>query len=256
MVLTEKVLQMSNITLAGIGNIHTDADGRYSLNDFHKAAGALPHQKPSEWLSNQQTQELAEEIGKAGIPAYVSTRGGRNPGTYVCKELVYAYAMWISAPFQLKVIRAFDALVTGDIEKAQQIATPRTAPAKLFPDYFKVARLIGCDRNAAAISANQAVYKKTGENVLALLGQEAIEAEKQELVFNVSDLVDGISGQRMNKMLEDAGLQHNENGRWISDDGGEFSRVMDTGKRHGDGTPVQQLKWSRRVLSALSLEAA
>jgi hypothetical protein len=118
---------MSNsITLAGIGNIHTDAEGRYSLNDFHKAAGALPHQKPSEWLSNKQTQELAEEIGKAGIPAFTSVRGGRNPGTYVCKELVYAYAMWISAPFQLKVIRAFDALVTGDIEKAQQIARPAT----------------------------------------------------------------------------------------------------------------------------------
>jgi hypothetical protein len=170
--------------------------------------------------------------------------------------LVYAYAMWVSAPFQLKVIRAFDALVTGDVEQAQKIASPRQQPAKIFPDYFKVARLIGCDRNAAAISANNAVFQKTGENVLALLGHEAIEAEKQELVFNVSDLVDGVSGQRMNKMLEAAGLQHREGERWVPDDGGEFSRVFDTGKAHGDGTPVQQLKWSRRVLSALSLEAA
>ena len=57
---------MSALMIAGI-EIHQDHDGRFSLNDFHKAAGSENRHKPSLWTENQQAQELIEEIGKAGI---------------------------------------------------------------------------------------------------------------------------------------------------------------------------------------------
>src|SRR5690606_29129944 len=93
--------------------------GRFSLNDFHRAAGGEKRHAPNEWLRNEQARELVEEVskpgnpglgyGKAGIPALRIVKGGRAPGTYVCKELVYAYAMWVSPRFHLEVIRTFDA---------------------------------------------------------------------------------------------------------------------------------------------------
>ena len=94
--------------------VRQDEHGRFSLNDLHQAAGGDPSIRPGEWLRNKQTVELAAEISAstAGISA-IESRTGNNGGTYVARELVYAYAMWISPAFHLKVIRTFDALVAG-----------------------------------------------------------------------------------------------------------------------------------------------
>lgn len=105
-------------TLAILGTtIRQDAEGRFCLNDCHKAAGGSPKDAPAQWLRNDQTKALIEELSDVEIcTSPVSTKkGGANQGTYACKELVYAYAMWISPSFNLQVIRAFDALVTGQI---------------------------------------------------------------------------------------------------------------------------------------------
>ncbi len=98
-------------TALTISNIHIrqDAEGRYCLNDLHRAAGGQAKHKPSEWLRNKQTIDLAKEFEKAGIPAIQSKQ---QLGTFVHKDMVYDYAMWISAAFKVKVIRAYDALMT------------------------------------------------------------------------------------------------------------------------------------------------
>ena len=102
---------MSNETLAISGiTIHQDEQGRFCLNDLHKAAGNANKHRPSLWLKNKQTIELISEIEKAGIPAIQSKQ---QLGTFVVKPLVYAYAMWISPAFNLLVINTYDALVTG-----------------------------------------------------------------------------------------------------------------------------------------------
>lgn len=77
------------------------------------------------FVANKETKDLIAEIkSEAGIPASGNSsviktiRGGntKRQGTYVCKELVYRYAMWISPKFALLVIRTFDKLVTGELQ--------------------------------------------------------------------------------------------------------------------------------------------
>ena len=79
-------------------------DGLYSLNDLHRASGEEPRHRPNYFLENQQTKDLIAEIQIAGIPAITAKP---RVGTYACKELVIAYAAWISPAFHLKVIRVF-----------------------------------------------------------------------------------------------------------------------------------------------------
>lgn len=118
---------MNNLTIANI-SIRVDAEGRYCINDLHRAAGKEKRQGASYWLNNQQTKALIAELQTTVNP--VVTLEGRNGGTYACKELVYAYAMWISPAFHLKVIRAYDAMISPAL-----VNTPATEEQNLAAQY-------------------------------------------------------------------------------------------------------------------------
>jgi hypothetical protein len=115
-------VSMPTLNIAGTP-IRQDDAGRFCLNDLHKAAGGEKRHQPSNWLRADQTKELIDEMKSEAVPQIrgteenqpvVTYQGGSGlQGTFVCKELVYAYAMWISPKFHLTVIRAFDDMVMG-----------------------------------------------------------------------------------------------------------------------------------------------
>ena len=109
--------------------IRQDSEGRYCLNDLHKAAGSHQKHRSKYWLENQQTKDLIAELAEGVNPPSEQNQavnivqgGNRQQGTFVVKELVYAYAMWISPKFHIAVIRAYDALVTGQVPRVARQA--------------------------------------------------------------------------------------------------------------------------------------
>jgi len=92
-----------------VGNITIRArNGLYSINDLHRASGGDAKHKPHRFIRLDTTQELIAELSKSpDMGFYIETTRGRYASTYACRELVIAYAAWISAAFHLKVIRVF-----------------------------------------------------------------------------------------------------------------------------------------------------
>ncbi|HFI4704848.1 TPA: KilA-N domain-containing protein [Escherichia coli] len=148
---------MTNQIIISDISIHKDGQGRYSLNDLHSASGKEDKHQPAFFMRRHETIEMINEISNsAKSQSWKPTisKSGRYGGTYVCKELVYAYAMWISAAFALKVIRAYDALVSGNVEakpKVRQCTATQLTPlrqtaerlittglGKIYPDIWKL----------------------------------------------------------------------------------------------------------------------
>jgi len=103
-------------------------NGLYCLNDVHKASGGAEKHRPALFARLDTTQALIEElccadvyiINEAENPAskyLITIRGkGKAQGTYACKELVAAYAAWISPAFHVQVLRVFLASVAAPVQ--------------------------------------------------------------------------------------------------------------------------------------------
>lgn len=178
-------------------SIRQDADGRYCVNDLHKASGNEPRNRPAYWLAGDQAKALVAEIEKAGFPA-ISTK--QRVGTFVARELVYAYAMWISPAFHLAVIRSFDAMVSGqrpeDVRRAlNDLPTLRALLADQLDERQRLEHRV----------AEQAPCVAAFERLAGSRGAVSLTAAAKALGIRPRDFTAWLSGARWIYRSHDAG---------------------------------------------------
>ena len=222
-----RTVSIANITIRQTENL-------YSLNDLHRASGAENRHKPSLWLKNQQSIDLVDEISKAGNPALDKNqhvikvvKGGNQSGTFVCKELVYAYATWISAKFFLQVIRTFDAVISGSLHSSEALPSAQTTidERRGLVDAVKllVARC-GIDYSAAYRMVHQRFGVAHIDQIAAPLLPAAV-AYVHSLVLQGRPLVNEVELETVPKLF-----RHQANLPFDLNDEGRFDVTVHNGK--------------------------
>ncbi len=161
--------------------------------------------------------------------------------------------------------------VLPTIRKTGAYAAPGAAlsPLKLTAEAAKAFPSLGARRAPAGLRQERRRHRRqpgglclTQINLMKQLGHTHLEAEQQDSQWytptELGKLI-GTSARGVNLLLAEAGLQLKLGEKWEATDAGrDFTRLFDTGKKHGTGVPVMQLKWSRNVLPMLgeSKEAA
>ncbi|EPZ01077.1 P22AR C-terminal domain-containing protein [Mannheimia haemolytica] len=96
---------MSNLTI--LNTTISQHDNLFNLKDLHRISGNEKKHEPYLFIRLDTTQALVSAIQAEGTATPIKTLRGTQGGTYACKEIVIAYAAWISPQFHLVVLRAF-----------------------------------------------------------------------------------------------------------------------------------------------------
>lgn len=164
---------MSNqLTVCGVA-IKQDTEGRYCLNDLHKASGGEAKHTPGRFTCTEAFQGLCGELSRnQDKPPFTS---GRGVGTYAARELVYAYAMWISPKFHLEVIRAYDRLATDGVAVHYTAAeSVLEDPLSYMEKIIAQAKVLKAERDRLALENKEMAPKAVVFDNCVALRQESL----------------------------------------------------------------------------------
>jgi len=207
---------MTALSIVGV-NVRQDSEGRFSLNDLHKAAVAKgkanQSQRPANFLKSEPVKAFIAELDSDAtqIASVESVKGGKNQGTYASELVAIRYAGWIDPSFEITVYRTFQAVAKGEIEQAKAIATRQTLKDEYLPmtDAVKNSKLIeGKAPKAYHFSnENNMIYRVlTGMDAKKYKSEHGVESVRDSLTPVEQQCL--LSLQRANTSLIDLGYDY------------------------------------------------
>lgn len=159
--------------------------------------------------------------------------------------------------------KKFKKWVTGDvlpkIRKTGSYVAQNVVPFEVLEREtsaaLRLASTFGFEGNQAKLSAAKAMKEYYKIDVQSLIGATHLVSESQEAELTPTELGKrvGLSAQAINKLLAEKGLQEKTEDKWIATNKGKrFAIVLDTGKKHSNGAPVQQIKWKESVTKEIA----
>lgn len=181
-----------------------------------------------------------------------------NPNANIINESgVYSLIFRSNKPEAKKFRKWVTSTVLPQIKRTGSFSVK---PDKLSRSIMNAAKMIfsaaGIKNNQLALALDKIVVHYTGESMLGISGI-ALEAPTKNQLLNPSEIghILGKSPRFINQLLMDLGFQEKIAGKWQpTSDGETYAVMLDTGKKHSDGTPVRQLKWDADILDILQEE--
>ena len=199
--------------------------------------------------------EALKSLDDAEKNSLRNSEGNRgNPNVNVINEPgLYRLAFRSNKPVAKKFTKWVASEVLPTIRKTGSYGVGSSDTLECARIVFEAAGLKG---NQLALALNKVARNYANLDTLAL-GQLALEAPSKCQLLTPTDIgleLGGISPQKVNRLLADAGLQRRlYNGKWEPTRRGEpYAVMLDINKRYWDGTPIRQLKWESTVVDMLT----
>jgi prophage antirepressor-like protein len=108
----------------------------------------------------------------------------------------------------------------------------------------------GIEGNQQVLALDKIYKRQLGFSMLETTGL-VLEAPTKHQLLTPTEIGSqfGISARRVNEILAGVWYQYKVGEKWEPlGDGTTYAVMLDTGKKHSDGTPIRQLKWDSGIL--------
>ena len=210
--------------------------------------------------SNDTVRKMLDDDEKGIEKIY--TPGGLQDMTIISESGLYSLVLRSNKPEAKNFSRWVRHDVLPAIRKTGNYSIKKDLPA-LNPHIFECAKIVfevaGIKDNQLALALDKFFKSYTGKSALDAGGVNLIAPVQKQLLtptelavlFNFHKPKAG--ARVINKLLENAGYQVRlANSMWEpSELGKPFAVLLDTNKKHSDGTPVRSLKWNSNIINVL-----